>query len=64
MLRDLILWVRHMVFLPQPRKVYTLSTLPSPDDYDGETIPVSDGANGPTLTSVNGAWTYPDGTTV
>lgn len=64
MQRDMVDWVRGMVRLPQPRKVYTLATLPSAADFDGATVPVSDGASGPTVTAVNGAWTYPDGTTV
>lgn len=62
--RDFAQWVTALTRLPQPRKVYTLATLPSAADYDGATVAVSDGAVGPTVTSVNGAWTYPDGTTV
>lgn len=65
MLRDVVKWVQNLTRLPQPRKVYTLATLPSAGDYDGATLPVSDGAGGlPTVTSISGSWTYPDGSTV
>lgn len=62
---DVVKWVQNLTRLPQPRKVYTLATLPTAADFDGATVPVSDGAGGlPTVTSVNNAWVYPDGTTV
>lgn len=62
--RDVVAWVQNLTRLPQPRKVYTLATLPSATEFDGATLPVSDGAVGPTVTAVNGVWTYPDNTTV
>jgi hypothetical protein len=63
--RDLVAWITNLIRLPQPRKVYTLATLPDATDFDGETLPVSDGAsNRPSVTSVNGAWRYQDGTAV
>jgi len=64
-LRDLVAWVQNLTRLPQPRKIYTIATLPSAADFAGATVPVSDGAsNKPTVTSVNGAWRYPDGVAV
>lgn len=62
---DVVKWVQNLVRLPQPRKVYTITTLPTASEFDGATVPVSNGAGGlPTVTSVNGSWVYPDGTTV
>ena len=64
-LRDLVAWVSNLTRLPQPRKVYTLATLPDPDEFDGATVAISDGTAGrPIVTSVNGAWTYSNGTPV
>lgn len=63
--RDLTAWVSLLIRLPQPRKVYTITTLPPAADNDGATVPISDGvASKPTATSVNGLWKYPDGATV
>jgi len=63
--RDLAAWAQILSREPQPRKVYTLATLPAAADFAGATVPLSDGAGGlPTVTSINGSWTYPDGTTV
>ena len=65
MLRDLSVWVGNLIFLPQSRKVYTITTLPPAADFDGATVPLSNGAgNKPTATSVGGTWRYPDGTAV
>ena len=63
MLRDLSTWIGNLIFLPQARKIYTIATLPPASDFAGATVPVSDGTgNKPTVTSVNGAWRYQDGT--
>lgn len=65
MLRDLSTWVGNLIFLPQARKVYTITTLPPAADFAGATLPVSNGAGGkPTVTSINGAWYYQDGVAV
>ena len=62
MLKDLTAWVGNLTRLPQKRKVYTVATLPPAADFDGATVPVSDGtSNKPTVTSVGGVWRYPDG---
>lgn len=59
---DVVKWVQNLTRLPQPRKVYTIATLPTASEFDGATVPVSDGAGGaPTVTSINGAWYYPSG---
>lgn len=63
LLADVVKWVQTITRLPYPRKVYTIATLPAPADFDGATVPVSDGAaSRPTVTSVNNAWRYQDGT--
>jgi hypothetical protein len=62
LLGDVVKWVQNLIRLPQPRKVYTVATLPTAADFDGATVPVSDGSGGlPTVTSVNGSWIYPNG---
>lgn len=61
---DVVKWVQNLTRLPQPRKVYTIATLPPAADFDGATVPVSDGtSNKPTVTSVGGLWRYQDGNT-
>jgi hypothetical protein len=61
-LADVVRWVQNLIRLPQPRKVYTLATLPAAADFDGATVPVSDGvSNQPTVTSVGGTWRYQSG---
>jgi len=65
LLRDVVQWVSTLIRLPQPRKVYVLATLPTASEFAGATVPVSDGlASRPSVTSVNGAWYYQDGTAV
>jgi hypothetical protein len=61
--RDLVSWVQALTRLPQPRKVYTVATLPAASDYAGATVPVSDGTGSqPTVTAIGSNWVYPDGT--
>lgn len=63
MLRDVVQWVSALTRLPQPRKVYTVATLPSPEDFAGATVAVSDGSGSmPTVTAIGSNWVYPDGT--
>jgi len=63
-LRDIVAWVQNLIRLPQPRKIYTIATLPSAADFAGATVPVSDGTGSkPTVTSNGSVWKYPDGTT-
>lgn len=63
MMQDIAQWVMALTRLPQPRKIYTVATLPPAADFAGATVPVSDGTGSkPTVTSVNGAWRYQDGT--
>lgn len=61
--RDLVQWVQNLTRLPQPRKIYTIATLPPAADFAGATVPVSDGTGGkPTVTSNGTIWRYQDGT--
>lgn len=61
--RDLVQWVQNLTRLPQPRKIYTIATLPPAADFAGATVPVSDGTgNKPTVTSNGTIWRYQDGT--
>ena len=61
--RDLVQWVQNLTRLPQPRKIYTIATLPPAADFAGATVPVSDGTgNKPTVTSNGTIWRHQDGT--
>lgn len=64
LMRDVVAWVRNLTKAPQPRDVYTITTLPSAVDFNGATVPVSNGVASPTVTAVNGVWTYQDNTPV
>ena len=65
LMRDVVAWVSSMLRLPQPRKIYTLATLPPAADFAGATVAVSDGTAGRPIVTSNGTnWVYPDGTTV
>lgn len=59
---NLVNWVRAMFRGPSQITPYTIATLPSAADWNGTTLPVSDGTGGkPTVTAIGGAWKYPDG---
>lgn len=63
--KEVIDWVRAMLRGPTSRVVYTITNLPDATIWDGTTLPVSNGAGGkPTVTAVNGAWVYGEGTPV
>lgn len=64
-LRDVVAWVRALAAQPQKLPIYTVLTKPNAVDWDGCQIALTNGAAGrPTATSINGAWTYPDGSLV
>jgi hypothetical protein len=64
-MRDVVAWVVKLRNGPGSYAPYLITELPSATEWNGTTLPVSNGAGGqPTVTAVNDAWTYPDGTTV
>lgn len=64
-IRDVVTWVRTLRKGPDSKLPYLITKLPSATEWNGSTLPVSNGAGGkPTVTALNGLWTYPDGTTV
>lgn len=64
-MQDITNWVRRIMRGPSQIQPYLITNLPDATEWNGTTLPVSNGSGSmPTVTAINGAWTYPNGTTV
>jgi len=65
LLAGIVQWVTAIRRGPGARIPYLTANLPNAAEWNGTTLPVSDGTGGmPTVTAIGGQWVYPDGTTV